>query len=318
MASQLRGVSILCIVIRISTTTSTDHRFDSNVGNSIRQNEGNQLISPEIITNNGPGPTLEQNLLKKPSSKRRKNRKTSIERYRQSERKALKEKFGGDLGNCLCKHESTLVKEQFLQNEFPEFLPQTNTVKESKRLETEELLRSFGGGLDTSLMRHESLLERDKRLAAEQESPTEPVIPLQKSIRLQSELNLMDKFGGELGSILLKHECGLERDIRLAKESAAANPRSSDSSQEYSSCYSEENYSDSEYSPPRANAPRARASLTSPLHSTEELVLEHSVEHKSSLEREKDAKYRQGLSEEEEYDGAAADDGSWCAPAPRI
>jgi hypothetical protein len=299
---------MLFIAITMLPIYSNSDSFHSKIENSIKFNVRDQ-----------PLPTYEEFLLRKSTSKKRQNHKNSVERYRQFERKALKEKFGGDLGSCLSKHESTLVKEQILENEFPKFLLQTNSVKETKRKQTDELLKSFGGDLNISLKRHESLLERDKRLAKEEESIKYPETPLSTSRRLQSELDLMDKFGGELGSILQKHECGLERDIRLARESAAANPGSSYSSQEFSSSHSDDEDQYSGFSPLAGSAPRSRASSASPLLAAEEPKVdsEHGAEGQSG-ENYEDAEYRQepALSDEEYEHGAAADDGGWCAPAP--
>jgi hypothetical protein len=327
---KLREVCMVCFAISMVQITCTSNRFHSKIENSDRGNKIEQQISTDFPTKYA---TSEEILLKKSSNKRRKSHKNSIERSRQLERKALKEKFGGELGSCLAKHESRLVREQIREHEFPEFSTPINTIKETKRAQTEALLKSFGGGLDTSLLRHESLLERDKRLANEQEYPQTPETPPSAVRRLQSDLSLMDKFGGGLGSILKKHECGLERDVRLAREAAAANPEPSESSgfQEYSSSfYSDSDDRNSDYSPPPARAPNRRASSISPLLAAEERAMDSAEEQEVDFEsgaesysgragrlgeEDEDAQHGQepAVSEEEEH-AAAADDGAWCAP----
>ena len=322
----MRGVFIILIAITLVPITRTSNNFKSKPENSIRSNLIDKPISQEFPTKYE---AHEEFLPIKPSSRKKKSKKNSVERYRQLERKALKEKFGGDLGSCLFKHESTLVREQILEHEFPEFSVQTNSIKETKRVQTEALLKSFGGDLDISLKRHESLLERDKRLASEQDYPKDPETPLSTRRRLQSELSLMDKFGGELGSILKKHECGLERDIRLARESAAANPESSEYSQEYSSSHSDEDDHKLGHSPPPAKAPSGRASTNSPSPAAEEQAMDSAegqgvdceygaARHSARLEEEEEVHYGQppALSDEEYEPGDAADDGLWCAPSP--
>ena len=167
--------------------------------------------------------------------RRRHTRKTSVEQYREYEKKVLIKKFGGGLESCLSKHESELEKEKAFELQNGDLSPVKSSVLEARRMHDEKMVEAFGGSLDTALRKHESLLERDKRLArdAAGSPPMDADSSPLKTLRLRSEQRLVEKFGGGLDSILRKHECGLERDIRLAREEAAREEEEEQEQEEY-------------------------------------------------------------------------------------